>query len=215
MADIDATRLPVGQENAATNITPVGMGTKRGDASSPTSGASQLLAQVREKGNMRRSSATPDGGKPVLRRESSKHGREPAMGMELRMKLKKVDGSFGLTLNKFLRVVAVQRNSAAALAGIKPFDRITAINGESPSGMMGDAVLGHNTVDLTIERPVQALHNSIVEKEDDCGAASPFAIRAGQMTKLSQQSRGSIQIGGVCRVRVAFRQKRAVDASSY
>ena len=59
----------------------------------------------------------------------------------LNLSLVRENGTLGLTcIMDTSRVTSVRAGSAAEKAGVQPFDRITAVNGEQLTGSLGSAV---------------------------------------------------------------------------
>ncbi|KAL1515890.1 hypothetical protein AB1Y20_002505 [Prymnesium parvum] len=104
--------------------------------------------------------------------------------------LMRIEGTFGVTLNPFNRVTAVNPRSAAAIAGVKVFDRVTHVNGRALEGRMSGAVGGLDAVSLTLERPSAAMHRMIAAKESPPYASSPLMIRGPALGLWRKSSQG-------------------------
>jgi len=127
----------------------------------------------------RRSQSVPNAPSTAYREAvSSTRGEETAR--ILTVTLARHDTWHGLSLNSFGRVVAIEKSSAAEMAGIQPYDRVVAIDGRAPTTYFGldEALEWSNQVTLGLERPPRELHACIAAKECDPHATSPFQLRA-------------------------------------
>lgn len=76
---------------------------------------------------------------------------------------------FGLTLNHVNRVTDVDVGSPAYKAGIRPFDRITAVDGTEVGEQrtVSQLVKGHTSVRISVERPPRSAYRVIANTEND------------------------------------------------
>lgn len=76
---------------------------------------------------------------------------------------------FGLTLNHVNRVTDVDVGSPAYKAGIRPFDRITAVDGVEVGEQrtLSELVKGHTSVRISVERPPRSAYRVIANTENE------------------------------------------------
>jgi len=137
----------------------------------------------RGRGDSRSSPRARGDSSGMLRAPSFMRGRSTSdstgggwKAQHLTVHIARVNGSFGLQLNDHNRVTQVKEGSPAEEAKLKPFDRITKVDGM----VLGETKLaamaaGKEGLMLDIERPPACSYKAIVDHENQPGSA-PFGF---------------------------------------
>lgn len=88
-----------------------------------------------------------------------KNSKGEATSKTFDVTLKRTTGALGLSVTLHsTRIISITKGSVAANAGLRPFDRVVALNGAPLAGTLGDmlAKVQGSSIKLSIERPAES-----------------------------------------------------------
>ncbi len=115
----------------------------------------------------------------------------------LTVRLERGSQGFGMVLNSSNRLTSLVHGGPAAQSQLLEWDRVTKVDGLELTGQLGAAAKGKDAMVLTVERPPERCHDSIIAREA-AGCQMPFGsdpLLEGSLppTPISQPSSSQLQ----------------------